>query len=235
MEPTETPACGDVWASRRAPWWWARPRVVRSPVDGLVPLLDSWRLTAGIVRPWCGAEVGREYRLHMLLKTTGQSLSLGDWAGVAAAVIALIALLVAVFSFRVSGRALRLSEVQEERRGRGLELYLEKAVSYRARDATHRLLACSLLVTNPADSANAIVSADLHVTYSVAEGVVTTLKVPNLGASASLIHRRQPRGPTGQRDPRRPKPSGPLWGRGTQAKGDGKRRRASRAAVPSKS
>jgi hypothetical protein len=119
----------------------------------------------------------------------GQAADPPSWVtyaslGIAAA-SACIALVVGAANRRLAKRALDLSERQEERRERRVDVYLSSSTSWRRHSHHDRLLGVHLLVSNPTDRATSIVSAELHLTYTV-DGVLTTVKVPPVAPGDEL-------------------------------------------------
>lgn len=103
-----------------------------------------------------------------------------DYAAVAIAGLALaFTCVIGVLNRRTATRALELSERQEARRNSELDLYLIAVTSRRRETDGDRVLEFHVQVTNPADRASSVVAAELHVTYSVASGVMTTVKFPH--------------------------------------------------------
>lgn len=90
---------------------------------------------------------------------------------------ACIALLVGAANRRLAKRALDLSERQEARRESHVDVYLSSSTSWRRHSHHDRILGIHLLVSNPTDRATSIVTAELHLTYTV-DGVLTTVRVP---------------------------------------------------------
>jgi hypothetical protein len=111
-----------------------------------------------------------------------------SWADYASVIIAGLALVTAsalgLSTRRTAERALELSERQEARRESRLDLYLHHSRSWRRPSFEDRLLGFNVQIANPSDRANAVVRAELHVTYSV-KGVIATVKVPRLSDSRS--------------------------------------------------
>lgn len=103
-----------------------------------------------------------------------------SWLDYASFVVAALSLLVSVAlglrNRSTAKRALEISEREEARREARLGLYLNESMSWRHSKDAYRLLGFHLLITNPTDRPTSIVSAELHLTYSV-NGVVTTVKV----------------------------------------------------------
>jgi hypothetical protein len=103
----------------------------------------------------------------------GRSSLTGSDSADAISLAALVASVgLALWSLRISRKALRIAEDQDARRTRYLEFYLNESVSWRLDDAGARLVGFHLMVTNPADRPNSVVRADLHVTYSVGTSLV---------------------------------------------------------------
>ncbi len=78
---------------------------------------------------------------------------------------------------RTARRALELEQRQEERRDSRVDLSINASVYWPKSASRDRLLGFHVLATNPADRANSLVGAELHVIYSI-DGVLTTVKVP---------------------------------------------------------
>ncbi|OKJ39855.1 hypothetical protein AMK25_25040 [Micromonospora sp. TSRI0369] len=98
------------------------------------------------------------------------------WMPVASAVVAVFALLVALSNRNTSRRALALSLQQEERRAARLTVTLDDSASWRRRDAP-RWVGMKILAVNPTDRDAAVVSADLHIAYTLQSGLAMTVKV----------------------------------------------------------
>jgi hypothetical protein len=101
-------------------------------------------------------------------------------AALASAAAAWFALVITLINSSTSRRALRLAEAQDERRNRQLEIYLADAVGFHGEDESARTIAFCLTITNTSDSPNAIVAADLCVTYRLENGVLTRVKLPSM-------------------------------------------------------
>lgn len=98
------------------------------------------------------------------------------WMPVASAVVAVFALLVALSNRNTSRRALALSLQQEERRAARLTVTLDDSASWRRQDAP-RWVGMKILAVNPTDRDAAVVSADLHIAYTLQSGHAMTVKV----------------------------------------------------------
>jgi hypothetical protein len=120
---------------------------------------------------------------------TGQAADPPSWLTYAslgiASVSACIALVIGTANRRLAKRALDLSERQEARRESRVDVYLSSSTSWRRHSHHDRLLGVHLLVSNPSDRATSIVTAELHVTYTI-DGVLTTVKVPPVAAGDEL-------------------------------------------------
>lgn len=119
----------------------------------------------------------------------GQAADPPSWViyaslGIAAA-SACIALAVGAANRRVAKRALDLSARQEARRESRVDVYLSSSTSWRRHSHHDRLLGVQLLVSNPTDRATSIVTAELHLTYTV-DGILTTVKVPPVAPGDEL-------------------------------------------------
>lgn len=106
------------------------------------------------------------------------------WVPVASAIVAVIALLVALSNRATAQRALLLSQQQEDRRTARLDLSLIEGASWRRRSEGHRWIGVHVLAVNPTDRDGAIVTADLHVTYSTPAGSTMVVQVPHAGGGA---------------------------------------------------
>jgi hypothetical protein len=101
------------------------------------------------------------------------------WAAIASAIAAWVAALLAYSGARASKRALIIAERQEQRRQPVLVPYLvEGYVRFVDDGQRFRLYAFLLSISNPSDADNGIAQLDLHVTYTKANGLRMTLKVP---------------------------------------------------------
>lgn len=103
-----------------------------------------------------------------------------DWlATFGAFAVATISLVFSVafgLSSRLAARrALALAEQQEARRRPRLDLSIVESCSWRV-EGSPRRVGCCLLISNPTDTQNTLVGADLRVTYEV-RSVLTTVKV----------------------------------------------------------
>jgi hypothetical protein len=120
---------------------------------------------------------GRE---RLLLAQTVAESSLTTFqvvVAVSSAVVAWLALVLGIFNAWTARSALRLARQQEDRRTPQLEVWLSDTFSVFEPDRARRMLGFSLLMTNSSDSPNAVVAADLHLTY-ISEGqVMTTVKL----------------------------------------------------------
>jgi hypothetical protein len=143
--------------------------------------------------------------LPVIAAPEAQEMTARDWAAIASVVVAFVALLISVLSSRTARKSLRLSERQEERRSQRLVVYLNEALAMRFKNENHRLLSCSVFVSNPSDSPNTLVSADLHLNIVGEDGVITEVKVPptteataegtgNIPKSLAFPVRIEPRG-----------------------------------------
>ncbi len=104
-------------------------------------------------------------------------MSVKDWADAVVAVMAVAAFIVAVGSYRVSSRALRLSEQQEQRKRprlfpRLLDSHFENLTE------GGRVYSFWLSVANPTDSDNAIAQIEMHLRYLIDDDVSITVKLP---------------------------------------------------------
>lgn len=109
---------------------------------------------------------------------TGSSLTTFQVVvAVSSAVVAWLALVLGLFNAWTSRSALRLARQQEERRTPQLEVWLSDTFSVSEPDRSRRMLGFSVLMTNCSDSPNAVVAADLHLTYVTDGQVMTTVKL----------------------------------------------------------
>ena len=104
-------------------------------------------------------------------------MAANDWASIVAAGTAIAAFVVACMSFRISSRALRLSEKQERRKEprlapRLLDSYFENLAE------GDRVYSFSLSVGNPTDADNAIAQIEMHLRYFIDGAVSMTVKLP---------------------------------------------------------
>lgn len=106
------------------------------------------------------------------------------WVPVASAIVAVVALLVALSNRATARRALALSQQQEDRRSARLDLSLIGGLSWRRRSEGDRWIGMHVLAVNPTDRDGAIVTADLHVTYTTAAGATMVVRVPHTGGAA---------------------------------------------------
>jgi hypothetical protein len=104
-------------------------------------------------------------------------MSAKNWTDIVVSVMAVAAFVVAVGSFRVSSRALRLSEQQEQRKQprlfpRLLDSHFESMAE------GGRVYSFWLSVGNPTDSDNAIAQIEMHLRYLIDGDVSMTVKLP---------------------------------------------------------
>jgi hypothetical protein len=104
-------------------------------------------------------------------------MSAKDWTDIVVAVMAVAAFIVAVGSFRVSSRALRLSEQQEQRKQPRLVPRLLDS-HFESLTEGGRVYSFSLSVGNPTDSDNAIAQIEMHLRYLIDGDVSMTVKLP---------------------------------------------------------
>ena len=94
-------------------------------------------------------------------------ITFGDWTNLGALLLSVLALIVAVMSYRASAKATALSEQQEARREPRLILHLLDFYFVRVPDvAGARVYAFQMRLANPTDSDNAIADIELQVRYS---------------------------------------------------------------------
>ncbi|MFV1990435.1 MAG: hypothetical protein ACC652_06810 [Acidimicrobiales bacterium] len=103
------------------------------------------------------------------------------WLNYAAIAIAALSFVSSfVFGLRNRGtakRALAISERQEERHSPSLSLYLNDSAIWSALDSG-RLLGFHVQTANSSDRASSLIGAELHITYSIGQRLVT-VKVPH--------------------------------------------------------
>lgn len=104
-------------------------------------------------------------------------ISAKNWTDIVVAVMAVAAFIVSIGSFRVSSRALRLSEQQEQRKQprlvpRLLDSHFENSPE------GGRVYSFSLSVANPTDSDNAIAQIEMHLRYLIEDAASMTVKLP---------------------------------------------------------
>lgn len=104
-------------------------------------------------------------------------ISAKNWTDIVVAVMAVAAFIVSVGSFRVSSRALRLSEQQEQRKQPRLVPRLLDSHFERLSDGG-RAYSFSLSVGNPTDSDNAIAHIEMHLRYLIEDAASMTVKLP---------------------------------------------------------
>lgn len=92
------------------------------------------------------------------------------------ALISWIGVLCTYKSYRLSARAIQLSEKQDERRQPILNLYLEK--SYRLRTNGDFFYIFLISVSNQSDSDNSIVRIDLKIKYNTVSNLPTAVDIP---------------------------------------------------------
>lgn len=112
-------------------------------------------------------------------------MSAKDWTDIVVAVAAIAALIVSARSFSVSARALRLSELQEQRKQPRLVPRLLDSY-YKSLCEGVRVYSFSLSVANPTDSDNAIAQIEMHLRYRIDDSVSITVKLtPSFGIDTS--------------------------------------------------
>jgi hypothetical protein len=104
-------------------------------------------------------------------------MSAKDLTDIVVAVMAVAAFIVSVGSFRVSSRALRLSEQQEQRKQPRLVPRLLDS-HFESLSEGGRVYSFSLSVGNPTDSDNAIAQIEMHLRYLIDGDVSMTVKLP---------------------------------------------------------
>lgn len=109
--------------------------------------------------------------------STTNPIDVGDWASAVSAIVAVLALALAGMGTRMARKSLLLSERQEQRREERLEVFLLEAFSKRKPHQRDRPLACAVLVSNPSESANTLLSADLHVSLLDQNGTLSRIKI----------------------------------------------------------
>jgi hypothetical protein len=104
-------------------------------------------------------------------------ISAKDWADIVVVAMAVAAFIVSIGSFRVSARALRLSEQQERRRQPRL---FPKLLESQFENLTEggRVYSFLLSVGNSTDSDNAIAQIEMHLCYMIDGDVSMTVKLP---------------------------------------------------------
>jgi hypothetical protein len=118
------------------------------------------------------------------------------WVSVLSVIAACVAAWFAYVSTRLSKRALRLSELQEERRSPQLRPYLSEGYCKILRYHQVHAYAFSISLGNPSDIDNALVRAELRIGYTSSNKAYIAVKVPTddtiaeqLGLdSASILH-----------------------------------------------
>lgn len=108
------------------------------------------------------------------------------WAPVGSAIVAAVAFLVSLSNRATAKKALRLSETQENRRAARLDLSMTEGVSWRPPGEPRRWIGMHVLAVNPTDRDGSLVGADLHVTYTTADGDPMMVKVPHGPAGTTL-------------------------------------------------
>lgn len=99
------------------------------------------------------------------------------WTDVVSAVAAGIALCLSVVSLRQSGRSLRISERQEARQQPNLIATLDAGDYTTANERDDRRYRIAFSVQNRSDADNAIVRAELRLTYRLPEGIIMAARV----------------------------------------------------------
>ena len=102
------------------------------------------------------------------------------WAAIVSAFAAVAALVLAIRSTRISNKALRIAEDQEERHRPSFSLYLTDGFVRSQIEATaRRVYAFLITLSSRSDSGNSVAHLDLHLTYSTATGIQMTVKIPH--------------------------------------------------------
>lgn len=104
------------------------------------------------------------------------------WAPVASVVIAAFSLFAAIANRKTAKKALKLSQIQEERRTARLDVSLMEAVSWRPSNEAWRLIGMRILAVNPTDRDGSLVSAELNVAYTAGGSRLMVLKIPHAAA-----------------------------------------------------
>lgn len=99
------------------------------------------------------------------------------WTDVVSAVAAGIALFLSVVSLRQSGRSLRISEQQEARQQPNLIATLDAGDYTTANEQDDRRYRIAFSVQNRSDADNAIVRAELRLSYRLPEGIMMVARV----------------------------------------------------------
>ena len=114
-----------------------------------------------------------------------QQFGLPDWnapigAAIVSAFAAVAAVVLAIRSTRISNKALRIAEHQEERHRPSFSLYLADGVVRSQTEApARRVYAFLITLSSQSDSGNSVAHLDLHLTYSTATGIQMTVKIPH--------------------------------------------------------
>ncbi len=113
------------------------------------------------------------------------SLDFNEIATIASAAIALLALILSLWSVLLSKRAVRLAEIEHENRKPSFILYLQDSlIRYSTPKEPFRVYGLLLSISNTSDSDNSLSTIDLFITLSQKSETILTLKIPldaNLG------------------------------------------------------
>lgn len=99
------------------------------------------------------------------------------WTDIVSATAAGLALFISVCSLRQSGKSLRISEQQEERQQPNLTTTLDLADYATPNEADERRYRIAFSIQNRSDADNAIVRAELRLTYRLPEGIMMVARV----------------------------------------------------------
>lgn len=99
------------------------------------------------------------------------------WTDIVSATAAGVALILSGFSLRQSGRSLRISERQEERQQPNIITTLDLADYATANETDARRYRMTFSIQNRSNADNAIVRAELRLTYRLPEGIMMVARV----------------------------------------------------------
>jgi hypothetical protein len=100
-----------------------------------------------------------------------------DLAAILSAIAAWLALAFSIYGVYAARKALRISEIQEERQKPDLVPYLVQSSYCFDEDDKNRIYAFLISISNRSDSNNAIARADLTITYETSSHALMSVKI----------------------------------------------------------
>lgn len=114
-------------------------------------------------------------------------LTVSDWAAIAAAGAAAMAVLVSIRANRISVEALRLAKLEHEARQPQIQLYLLDSFSYAPADESFRVYAFAVSLRNAAAAPNTIPRIELLLTCEQESGELLTRSFLHTGALHTTV------------------------------------------------